>query len=190
MNISKINNNLSFKGYNNIISYSTSPNVDDHFAYMAMQLNNEGEKDLEKWQDFQRKFAPNQEPSDYLYMHSVSLGGKNHFIIDDISIDMYNYNTNECVKYAPELEKTLLKIQKFLASLTRRIYVDEFPPEDRFIYKNLAQTLEKLSIYVNGKDAAETLATAGATKQVKHRVTAKLINRSIDKNMKKFFHVL
>ena len=54
MNINKINTSLSFKGYENLVSYSIV-NENLHLAYMAMKLNDkEGSKDLEKFQEIQK----------------------------------------------------------------------------------------------------------------------------------------
>ena len=88
MKIQNIYTNQNFKGYENVISYNTTDSHSNNFSYMAMKLNDEGEKDLTKWHEIQKALFPTKTPNDYFIFHSLAFGRDTEFSITDKTLDI------------------------------------------------------------------------------------------------------
>ena len=178
MNINKINTNLSFKGYENLISYSHS--VDSNnvgLAYMAMKLNNEnGQKDLEIWHDIQRGLFNENNPSDYLILTKAYMGDIESDVLNNYSINL------DKIKNKKE-EIFIMRAYTLLASLTRRIIYTDHHPENAKIYLTLSELIKILNKQYKDSSKVFLLSNLGANKSVKHYKTAELVNQKIAKKM-------
>jgi hypothetical protein len=183
MNINKINTNLSFKGYENLISYSGS---DDYgygfnFAYMGMLLNNKnGHNDLDTWHEIQSELFKNEPKTDYLVLTNSSIGDKDLFILNNQHLSLKNIKNDD-------KEKAILKAYTLLASLTRRINYTDHHPENGKIYLTLVEIMNNLIEIFKDKSHASFLSTLGANKVVKHYETAEMINNNIARKMNAYF---
>lgn len=177
MNINKINTSLSFKGYENLVSYSI---VDEnlHLGYMAMKLNNEqGAKDLEKFQEIQKSLFKDSPMTEYLVFTTFNKPGKEDlFFINDKRINLDKPQSKE-------EEKVIVKLCTLLASLTKRISYVDHHPENREKHKTLEALLFNLYKILKKPDVVHSLEWLGACKAVKHYITAEYINDKIDKKM-------
>lgn len=183
MNISKIDTNISFRGYKNAVSYSIA---DDYkifgFSYLALLLNNDdGKNDLDTWHDIQRKlFITNEPPSDYLILNLTKIDTEDMFILNGNPLRLDDIKS-------PQEERAILKAYTLLASLTKRISNTLHHPEDGKLYLTLVELVKDLSkIFIKPSDVQD-LAMLGATKKVKHYKTADFINERITQKMTKYF---
>ena len=177
MNINKINTSTSFKGYENLVSYSIV-NENLHLAYMAMKLNDkEGSKDLEKFQEIQKSLFKDSPMTEYLVFTTFNKPGKeDHFFINDKRINLDKPQSKE-------EEKVIVKLCTLLASLTKRICYVDHHPENREKHKTLEALLFNLYKILKKPDVVHNLEWLGACKTVKHYITAEYINGKIDKKM-------
>ena len=115
--------NVSFKGYKNVISSATKfKNAD--VAFISMQLNNKGvSSDLDKWQAIQRELFSDKSPKDVLtVMHVNEDDGENFKLLLNertlaLSKDEFLISQKE--------EKPMMKFFILLRSLTERIMNEE-----------------------------------------------------------------
>lgn len=182
MKVNNINKNLSFNGYKNVISYTTELNKGDYFSYMGMKLDNEGEKDLDAWQEIQKNLFKIKKPSDYIVFNMLTTRDSQNFGVNQYLLDTEN------VKDA-ESERFMLKGFDLLASLTRRINCTDFPTEDSEIYKTIIEVRNTLINLLTDRKIAEELSMFGVRKLVKHYKTADLINKNIKKKMIRYFNL-
>jgi len=182
MNVNKINTNLSFKGYENLISYSAVDKDETiGFGYMAMKLNNEdGQKDLQTWHAIQRGLLKTNNPSDYLILTNTHLGDIDVFLLNNHSIDLDEIKNSE-------EEKFVLKAYTLLASLIKRIIYTDHHPENKNIYLTLKELINILNKTYEDKNKAFELSLLGSKKVVKHYKTAEIINQRISQKMATYF---
>ncbi|MBQ7764032.1 hypothetical protein IJ384_01545 [bacterium] len=182
MRINNIQQNTNFKGYKNVISHTgiSEKFPDSYHSYMVMELNNEGEKDLDTWHLIQKKLRPNKELSNHIYFTHTSILG--HTMT---GVDEFNISLNENSK--PKNEAVLIKANQLLASLTRRLSLNSEPISDGGLYKTLIKLVEQLATMTGSKTLAEKMAYQVTSQPVKHRVTAELINKGIANDMMKYF---
>ena len=115
--------NVSFKGYKNVISSATKfKNAD--VAFISMQLNNKGfSSDLDKWQSIQRKLFSDKSPKDVLTIIHVNEDDGENFKL------LLNERTLALSKdeflISQEEEKPMMKFFILLRSLTERIMNEE-----------------------------------------------------------------
>ena len=188
MKISNINHQQAFKGYKNIISHSMKVNEGNQIDFMAMQLDNEGEKDLDKWHDLQKRlYKGTSEPDDIIFFQSMKFMGKDLVMLNDFLINMHDEFKGQNNNFTKESETNYIRLNSLIASLTRRICHTENHPEDKNLYKTLVNVINRLTLIVGNKNIAEQIGTQAARKTVKHRVVAQSINDAIGKNMAKYF---
>ena len=182
MNINKINTNISFSGYKNLVS--TNIPFEDKtvsFAYMGMKLNNEdGYNDLDTWKEIQSNLFKDEPPSDYLVF---SIASRDNF--DVFQIKNKHYLMHDITNKSEE--KALLKTYTLLASLIKRIIRTDNPPEDGKLYLTLCEVTKHLNCFFDNKKTVEAASFFGACKHVKHYITAEHINDKISQNMARYF---
>jgi len=183
MKIEKIQNNINFNGYKNVISHTYQDKENNVFySYMGMQLNNEGEyKDLDTWKEINKGLTNKKNKTNDIVFQFFNQGKKLFLTINDIWLQPINAEDQQN-------EKLILKAYTLIASLTRRIINTDFPPEDENLYMTLVAVKKHLETFVT-KDALTYLWAEGGRKSVKHYVTAEIINNHIDKSMKKYFKI-
>ena len=182
MRLHNIENNTNFKGFENVISYNTTDMHRNNFSYMAMKLNDIGEKDLTKWHSVQKNLFPEQTPSDYFIFHSINTPQDTQFSIDGMILDIENTTSRE-------KETSFLKTFDLIASITKRIIYSNYPPENNKLYLTLEELHKALSKVFENKDVVGYLCFCGATKDIKHYKTAELINSNISKKMAQYFRL-
>lgn len=182
MKIQNIYTNQNFKGYENVISYNTTDSHSNNFSYMAMKLNDEGEKDLTKWHEIQKALFPTKTPNDYFIFHSLAFGRDTEFSITDKTLDIYNTQS-------PQEEKVFLKTFDLMASLTKRIIYSNWTPENGKLYLTLVELQKSLSKIFDYKEVVDMLCSCGAMKDIKHHKTAEIINSNISKKMAQYFRL-
>lgn len=183
MNINKINTNLSFKGYENLISYSGINEYEYSFgfSYMGMLLNNkDGNNDLDTWHEIQSRLFKGEPKTDYLVLTCGNIGEKDLYVLNKHRLSLENIKNSE-------EERIILKAYTLLASLTRRIICTEHHPENSKIYLTQAEIMKNLLESSNNKNLAYLVSIWGANKIVKHYVTAEKINNGINRKMRKYF---
>ena len=115
--------NVSFKGYKNVIASATKfKNAD--VAFISMQLNNKGvSSDLEKWQAIQRRFFPQKSPNDVLTVMHINEeeGGNFRLLLNERPLAL---NKDEFL-ISQEEEKPMMKFFILLRSITERIMNEE-----------------------------------------------------------------
>lgn len=134
MKVDKINTNINFNGYKNIVceSYKDFPMST---SFLATKLNNIGTPDLDVWHAIQKRFFPNQKLKDVVSVKMFEIEGKNPTLI---------LNNREIkpskMEIGNEEEKFGIKAATFIASLTKRIMEDNKIIKDR----ELPETVETL----------------------------------------------
>ena len=199
-------NNVSFKGYSNIISAHNIPAEGFYTTYIAMKLDDEGgHNDLSKYKNIRRLmgYPSGLENEDILTFTYVT----DKKISEDLFFGDKGICTGEQLEYAREkfiprlfskkqysdMEKTHLKIYTFIADLTKRMANEKFENEDenmqrviKVLFLNL-QKIHKLGFRLfDGKEAFE-FTSVGCLKQFKFQKIAWKFNRKIAETMTEFF---
>ena len=176
--------NISFKGYKNVISSATKLKKTD-VVFISMQLNNKGiSSDLDKWQAIQRQLFPDKSPKDVLtIIHVNEDDGENFKLLLNeralaLSKDEFLISQKE--------EKPMLKFFILLRSLTERIMseekkewhfaeiVDKIMPHNVEVFK---ESFERPAA------AADILAEAMFPAEEKDKAVASIFYNSIDNYM-------
>lgn len=199
-------NNVSFKGYSNIISAHNLPAEGFYTTYIAMKLDDEGgHDDLSTYKNL-RKLAGYPEglkDEDILTFTYVT----DKKISEDFFFGEKSFCTGEQLEYAREklvpnilskkkysnFEIVHLKIYTFLADLTKRLSNEKFEKEDenmkrviQVLFSNL-QKINKLGFRLfDGKEAFE-FTSVGCLKHFKFQKIAWKFNRKIAETMTEFF---
>ena len=181
MNINKINTNISFQGYKNLVSYSHKGFMDTEHAYMAMRLNNDGPcKDLDTWHAIQKTLFKGEPLTDFFLFTSSVLHKLNIITVNNYNLDLKQINSRE-------EEKAILKAFTLISSLTKRISSIDNHPQDREYNLTLQEALKMFKKVFTRDDHVAFLIMNGASKVVKHYETADLINNNISKKMARYF---
>lgn len=172
----------NFKGYENLISHTIDQEEGGNFSFMAMKLNNNGEKDLDTWHTIQKNLFRIQKPSDYIIFHSLYDGEDSHYSALDRHLNLDQVKSRED-------ERHMLSAFTLIASLTKRIVNTEFPPENSSLHLTMAELIKNLKNILQNETIAGSLAMEAAMKKVKHYKTAGLINNQISETMKRYFRL-
>ena len=147
MQVNKINNNINFNGYKNIISDDLQASA-GRLIYFSAQLNNEGEKDLDNYRrliDSNTIFYRSSD-NDVINCLYISSGDK-----DRISMNMRPLAWGEELQalskeLVPDVykkeESAFLKAYTLIASLTRRMMNNNLCMKDRQIVDVFKQTVD------------------------------------------------
>lgn len=181
MNINKINS-TNFNGYKNVMS-TTATNSSENFTFacMAMQLDNNGENDLEKWNYIQKNFLKREELSDIMSFKAMELNGDVRFILDEFLLHPEN------LKQGSETEQNVLKAFSLISSLTKRIKNEYFPPENSNKHNVLAMLIKDITKIISDGETAFYICHSAACKRVPHAKTADFFHSNINKKMAKYF---
>ena len=196
--------NVSFKGYSNIISAFKVPVGVLKTSYIAMKLDDTDEPDLTKLREIRKiqGYPDNLPNEDILTVIHIS-DERNEALYFGGKLMFWGEHLNEiCDKYVPEfmseprykkLEKVHMKAYTLLASLTKRMTVDKFENEDSDIKRvisvlnqNLSNLKHKAYYIFDDRDAFE-LTSVGCLKTFKFQPIAKKFNKKIASTMAAFF---
>jgi hypothetical protein len=199
-------NNINFKGYSNIVSADGIPTGNFRISYLAMKLDDEGEKDLTKLKQIRKlQGYPAGIKNEDIITFTHFTNGK----IEDIYFNEKPMCWGEQLKivqeeYIPkfisqdkykELESAHLKAYTLLASLTKRLSFDKFENEDsdigrviQTLHKNLI-SMKKGNIPLFDYKSAFNITGIGCLKQYKYQPLAEKFNKMIMSTMSNFFRV-
>ena len=175
--------NISFKGYQNVIATNTRF-INADASMISVKLNNKNYvNDLDKWKAIQKKLFPNQEPKDIFTFMQV----KDHDS-EDFQLhlnDKVLALEKDVFLISEEEEKPMIKAFMLLKSITERIlngeksewYSDEVKKE---MIPHCAGVLKKV---VEKEPAAEMLAHAVFPNVEKNKAAAEILYTSIDDYM-------
>ena len=175
--------NISFKGYQNVIATNTRF-INADASMISVKLNNKNYvNDLDKWIAIQKKLFPNTEPKDiFTFMHIKDHDGEGFqlFLNDKILAP-----AKDVFLISEEEEKPMIKAFMLLKSITERIlngeksewYRDEVKKE---MIPHCAEILKKI---VERKSAAEMLDHAVFPNVEKNKAAAEILYTSIDDYM-------
>lgn len=186
-----------FKGYKNVLANDLNEQG-FRLSYLAMQLDDDGEKDLSAWKDIQKLcskkhscinddvisviYTKTPRDHDFLFLGEKALPFGEELAY---SRDMFTGTPFES-EYRKD-EQITLKSYTLLASLTRRLMHNAMADLDSK-YNNVALTFHyTLSNLLNGKDAKAQEIIAYGIKNAKSDWVAEFFNRGIQNTMKQFF---
>lgn len=183
MKVILTNTNNNFKGYKNILSHTEGNPEAKSFSVIALELTNEGKKDLDKWYQIQKEYMDIANPSNYCVFYNYEDFERNIFGIGS------NYINLEKKDIDKKYEHKCLDILEFLYFLTERISRDvNFNNSSLHITtSSLINTLKR--IYPNDNNFSDHIHIKALKKTVKTNFTAKIINKNIDNLMIKYFKV-
>lgn len=192
MQVNKINNNINFNGYKNIISDDLQASA-GRLIYFSAQLNNEGEKDLDNYRrliDSNPIFYRSSD-NDIINCIYISRGGH-----DRISLNLRPLAWGEELKnisreVAPGVykkeEPAFLKAYTLLASLTRRMMNNNLCMKDNKIVDVFKQTIETFTKIECNNKAAFELVESSLLQNKPFDKLAFFINRRIQQSMNVLF---
>ena len=198
-------NNISFKGFSNIISAYNVSTGGLNTSYIAMKLDDKGgSNDLAKYKQLRKELhysqgLPNE---DVLTLIHVTDGATEDLFIADRGLCLGEQLLYARDKFVPrifslkkykEMEALHLKIYTFLADITKRLSNEKFENEDEnikgvinAIFTNL-QKISKVGYALFDQSEAFELTSVGALKQDKFQKTARRFNKKIAETMTEFF---
>lgn len=198
-------NNVSFKGYTNVISARNVQLGDKLINYIAMKLDDNGEKDLTKLREIRKlQGCPDNLPNndiltfihvDDTYAESIYFSDKGMCWGEHLKVVEEEFVPKFLSKATyKRIETAHLKAYTLLASLTRRMANDKFENEDTDIkrviqttFTNLKNIKKRASYRVFSDQEAFELTSVGCLKQTKFQPLAEIFNNKIARTMKAFF---
>ncbi len=196
--------NVSFKGYTNILSAFKVPVGHFEISYIAAKLDDTSEPDLTKLRELRKlQGYPDNLPNDDVLTCIHISDGKSEAIYFGDKQMCWGDNLKDVYEhYVPEfmseneykrLEKAHLKAYTLLASITKRMSFEKFDKEDENIKKvisalnnNLLRLKAKAYQLFDQKDAFE-LVSVGCLKTFKFQPIANKFNKKIAMTMAEFF---
>lgn len=197
MNINNNFQNLNFKGYKNLISYDNSIKG-HHFSFIAMQLNNDGSKDLDKLRELEEHpllFPDNNSKNDDTFMCLYSKTPQSKCFCLNETVLYSEENLADLYEKLPLnkfklLEAPTLKAYDFLAKITKNILQDNSHPTfDNDMSKVFRKSYNVLTNIVEGNSkVALSLVNNAATNFEPSQKAASVINSRIQNMMRRYFH--
>lgn len=189
----------NFKGYSNIISLINAPIDDKSISYLAMKLDNDGERDLDKYIEIQKMKNQYNGSSDDILTFAYSYNKRN-------GLDMFYFQGkpifwgNELLyleeNFVPralshkdykKIETIHMKMYTLLASITKRMMYDKFNNEDRNFKFVIQKVFDNLVNVTKDEQSAFDLLRAGCMKINKFQSVASGFNKAIVQTMGHFF---
>lgn len=194
MNVNKLDRNINFTGYKNLISHGVSRG-DNKLLYMAMTLyDDEQNKDLTTFHEIKQKLVPDVKEEDVIALTFAKYGENNEAIFLDTSYvpsdnDLKNFEKKMSKEVFDYYEKTNMKIYTFLGNLTRRIMNDEkFKMNSRGFESVLRKFTKVVFILGRGDNQlAHDFIESTLFSQVKPQSVAKVFHKNIKKRMIRYF---
>jgi len=193
----KVNySNIRFSGYSNIIATSMQGSNDTSIDFIAMKLDDNGEKDLTKFRQIKKIMdlpAEEIEKDVFTYINCI------HNQIGEVGIfSKIMLNCGEGLLIAKEelspkdykdLEQFTLKAYTFVANLTKRIFKDESvhnttPSDIEYVKDEAYNNVGRL--FMKKTEACDFIKESSIEKQDVNEI-AKIINKKISKSLKCIF---
>ena len=176
--------NVSFKGYQNVVATNTRF-INADVSMFSVKLNNKNYvNDLDKWKALQKKLFPNTEPKDiFTYMHIKDHDGEgfNLFLNDRLLAP-----TKGVFLISKEEEKPMILTFDLLRSIAERILNGE---KSEWNFDEVVNEMAPYNAEIIRKIIPEPsvvgqfLASAVFPKEDKNKVVAQVFNESIEDYM-------
>ncbi len=187
--------NKNFKGYKNIIADNMKTSDGGRLALIAMELDNQGVDDLNRWKEVQQDFNI---PRDNMLsiMYSEMPAYRSNFILNDKRLFLGEElaamrDWSEGSRFEKDYlrdEKSTLKAYTFLAELTRRIMNEGMLNRDFGLKKVLQKCHATLTQIADGNAVmAFNIINHCALRNSPPQKTAFYINKKISQTMMQFF---
>ena len=196
--------NISFKGYSNIVSAQKINIGALETSYIALKLDDNGEKDLSKLREIRKlqKYPANYKNDDILtlihvtdkkyeelyFSENLMCWGEQLKVLKDEYVPQF-VKKEEFKK----IEQAHMKAYTLLAGLTKRMSQDKFENEDgdikrviQTLYRNL-QLIGSKDLRIFNKAEAFELTSAGCLKLSKFQSLAAKFNKKIASTMTAYF---
>ena len=189
----------NFKGYSNVISLINAPIDDKSISYIAMKLDNNGEKDLDKYIEIQKMQNQYKGSADdilsFAYSYNKRTGldmfyfqGKPMFFGSELLYLEENFVPRAISKKDyKNIETIHMKIYTMLASITKRMRFDKFNNEDKNFKIVIQKLFDTLVNITRSERDAFYLLRAGCMKVNKFQNVAGGFNKAIVQTMGHFF---
>ena len=182
MKINPIQQNPNFKGYKNLVCDMLESTDNSKFAFMSLQLDNQGCSDLADWQTIQKDLYGIKNPKDVItfQLMKTSRGNNLYFSNKPLTMKITNKSSKE--------EKLALKAHSLLASLTRRILEQSMTTTDAEMPRVLFETVKNIeAFFFDAVSEVSSIVYNSFAKQTSEHKIAGTINRAIQKNMQAYF---
>lgn len=141
-----------------------------------MELNNEGDNDLDTWVDIQKNLLRRSKPDNCISFEQLNVPNQEPiFLIED---NLLNRELDNVVQ-GTQKERNILSVIDLVSSLTRRIARVDFINEDRGIYSVYNSVAETFLKIFEHREHVEYFLLKGTMKEVKHYKNSRIY---------KFFH--
>ena len=187
-------NNTDFKGYKNVVvNYLNDPDVS--FMYMGMQLNNEGNNDLDKYIEIQKAINPLSPATEDIvtFTHAKYKNYPHKFYLNSMSLrtgeELKILKNKYDEKTYKEIERVTLKIFTFICALTKQLMNDNnIPPREiKGTASVLAKYIQSVDFLMSHKDAAMHMISSTLSNNIPPQLIAGKFNTKIQKMMNRFF---
>lgn len=181
MRINAIQQNPNFKGYKNLICDMYEDKPQSKFAFITLQLTDDGQNDLAIWNKIQKDLL-HKEPKDTITFQMVETPRGSNLYIADSPLDIRLY------KDLPNDEKLALKTYSLLASLTKRIMSYSITTTDADMPRVLWSAREDIGKFLfNSIDEVNQIVYHSFLKNITDHKIAGLFNKTIQKKMVSYF---
>ena len=185
----KIQNNYNspiFNGYKNVLASDFSSPA-SNFYVVSMQLDNKGNKDLDRWKEIKKSLNIENPEGDIIHFNYIKdkNSGYEAYVVDNIDLPLITQLREGLV--SAEDERKYIKLFDFMGSLTRRIFNDSLFERNRQIAEVALHSRNVfLRLFKNEEMAVDAMDVL-CQSEIKQQVVAGKINRRIQNSMKKLF---
>lgn len=194
----KVNNNyskLNFTGYKNLLVNNVKDDNGFQFAFLAMQLDNNGNNDLDTWKTLQRTLneADHSDVISFMYTKMPEhpglflLGNRRLFSGEELAVLRRRNLGTRFENHYLEEENAHLKAYTFIANLTRRIMSQGLFDKNAEFRKVIITFYETLTNILGDEKRAFEIINTSALQNKEPQKTALTLNKYIDRTMMKFF---
>lgn len=191
----KISNNYNmpnFKGYKNLITFDQE-SKGNRLALFAVQLDNNGTKDLENYKQLTKfdKCFDSKMDDTLLCIYSENPNHRAMYLNNDILLsgnELKEASKKLSKKQFPQIESGYLKAYTQLASLTKRIMTDNNSTiKDEGMQKVMQNAQKILTSFCDGNSSIAFQILRNAFYNVCPQKSTSIINSGISKLLKNYF---
>lgn len=185
----KIHNNhniTNFKGFTNVIGADFSSKFSE-FYNIALQLNNDGTNDLDKFKSIKKELKMSSPDDDLIYINYIKNKDSDFdaFVVNDVNVPTADLILDgACSK---EEEAKFIKLYTLVASLTKRISNQNLLDWNRQVDRVARHSYKILQRFFKNEEMTVDAMTIMCGREVPPQKIAGKINRGIHNNMKKVF---
>ena len=182
----------NFKGYKNLITFDQE-SKDNRLALFAVQLDNNGTKDLENYKQLTKfdKCFDSKMDDTLLCIYSENPNHRAMYLNNDILLsgnELKEASKKLSKKQFPQIESGYLKAYTQLASLTKRIMTDNNSTiKDEGMQKVMQNAQKILTSFCDGNSSIAFQILRNAFYNVCPQKSTSIINSGISKLLKNYF---